>query len=176
MRQGSEAVDHGDWPVYCLFKNSEVPVGWHGFISITIHTDKETTCAQWLWIYLLTQADGISDWMRMGKGWSKEKKEQGEDAPLSVSQSSNPLQPQRSWLVLGVLTLLSLALESPSRNADSKGQFPSRFNDPCDFSVRNVSSEAAQPVSPGLHLFQNPEGGPLPSPTFTTATGDRRLE
>lgn len=58
--------------------------------------------------------------------------------------------------------LLSLALVCPSRNADSEGQFPSRFNDPCDSSARNVSSEAARPVSPGPHLFQNPEGGLSP--------------
>lgn len=65
------------------------------------------------------------------------------------------------WLVLGFL-LLSLALVCPSRNADSEGQFLSGFNDPCDFSVRNVSSEAAQPVSPGPHLFPDPVGGRSP--------------
>lgn len=73
---------------------------------------------------------------------------------------------------------LAHALLCPSRNSDSKGQSLSRFNDPCDFSERNVSSGVARPVSPGPHLLQNlGDQGPLSFNTITaTATDERRLE
>lgn len=49
-----------------------------------------------------------------------------------------------------------LASVCPSRNADSEGRTPSEFNDPCDFSTLNMSSEAGQPVSPSFRLPRSP--------------------
>lgn len=91
-----------------------------------------------------------------GKGWRWRGERRGSLVCFSVF--SNPVATQ-----FGVfLPLRFLALVCHSRKTDSKGQFPSRFNDPCDFFFwREMCPQRQLDLSPRPCLFQDPGEGNL---------------
>lgn len=136
------------------------------FISMTRGTNKNATQVLLGWESLA--AVGWQDSAGKGrKGWMWRWRGERRGSLVCFWVFSNPVATQ-----FGVfLPLHFLALVCHSRKRDSKGQFPSRFNDPCDFFGEKCVLRGSSTCLPG------PVSSRILGRDFSTiinATGDRR--